>query len=163
MRMVLDHCSKEWVTLKEELDALSLYLETQKMRFQDSFYYTLQIDETLDVEQIMVLPLLAQPFIENAVEHGFKSIDYPGKLNLNCLMEGEVIRFSIIDNETGIDHLKQHSKHESKAHKIFKERIGILSHLRKMKLFYLIEDLGKTGSKRGTKVEYTIPIQWDYA
>ncbi len=70
--------------LQEELDALSLYLEIQKLRFQDSFEYDLKIDASLDVDQVMVPPLLAQPFIENAVEHGFKNIDYTGRLDLVC-------------------------------------------------------------------------------
>lgn len=162
MRMVLDHSSKEWVPLREELDALSLYLEIQKMRFHDSFDYNLIIDEHMDVNQLMIPPLLAQPFIENAVEHGFKNIKYTGKLDLICKMEGEEIRFSIVDNGIGIDYIKEDRKHESRAHRIFKERMGILSKIRKTKLFYLIEDLSKYSGKRGTKVEFTVPIEWNY-
>lgn len=163
MRMVLNHSSLEWVPLEEELQALSLYLEIQKMRFKDSFEFELVIDQSLETDQVMVPPLLAQPFIENAVEHGFKNIDYTGKLDLSCKVEGETIRFEIVDNGIGVDHIAGKKKHESKAHHIFSERLKVLSRLRKTRLHYLIEDLGKYAGKRGTKVEYTVPIEWNYA
>lgn len=162
MRLVLEHSSREWVTLKEEIDALEIYMEIQKMRFNNGFNYTLSIDPTIDPDQIKVPPLLAQPFIENAIEHGFKNIPYEGKVEFSCKSEGDLIRFSIIDNGIGIDHVTTEKEHGSKALLIFKERIGILAKSLKMSLSFIIKDVGKSSSTTGTQIEYTLPANWNH-
>lgn len=163
MRLVLEHSSRESVTLKEEIEALEIYMEIQKMRFNNGFDYTLNIDPTIELEQTKVPPLLAQPFIENAIEHGFKNIPYEGKVEFSCKSEGDFIRFSIVDNGIGIDHVSAEKRHESKALSIFKERIGILAKSLKLRLSFIIKDLGSTSSTTGTKIEYTLPANWKHA
>ncbi|MEQ9405746.1 MAG: histidine kinase [Cyclobacteriaceae bacterium] len=160
MRLILDHSSREWVTLKEEVEALEIYLNIQKMRFNNGFSYVMKIDPDIDMENIRVPPLLAQPFVENAIEHGFKNLSYEGQVEFICKAEGDLIRFSIIDNGVGIDHVESTSDHGSRALNIFKERIELLAKRLKKNLSFLIRDLGTASKSSGTKVEYTLPINW---
>lgn len=158
MRMVLDHSAKELVTLEEEINALRIYFDIQKMRFNSTFDYCMSIDPNIALDQVKVPPLMAQPFVENSIEHGFKNIDYHGEIEFSCKQDGMFIRFSISDNGVGIHHVKGGQDHESRALEIFKERMELIRNQFKMKLTFLIRDLGETGAKSGTKIEYTLPI-----
>lgn len=158
MRLVLDHSSRELVSLEEEVKALNVYLEIQKMRFNNSFEYIITIDEHIQRDQVKVPPLLAQPFVENAIEHGFKDLPYPGKIELSCKQDGKLIYFSITDNGVGINSVQHKENHTSKAISIFKQRIDLIGSRFKIGLTFLIKDLGATGKTSGTKIEYTLPI-----
>ena len=46
---------------------IELYLTLEKLRFKKDLEYSIEINE---VEDIMIPPMLIQPFIENAIEHG---------------------------------------------------------------------------------------------
>lgn len=163
MRLVLEHSSRESVTLKEEIEALEIYMEIQKMRFNNGFNYKLSIDPAIDTDRVKVPPLLAQPFMENAIEHGFKNIPYEGIVEFSCKSEGDLIRFSIIDNGIGIDHVAEKKAHGSRALKIFKERIGMLAKSLKLRLSFIIKDLGNSSEISGTHIEYTLPANWKHA
>lgn len=162
MRMVLDHSSREWVTLHDEVEALKIYMNIQQMRFNHGFNYTIKIDPAISPEKIRVPPLLAQPFIENAIEHGFKNITYQGQIDFCCQSEAGIIRCSIVDNGIGIAHVPNQKEHESRALSIFKQRIEMLGRQLKTEFSFIINDLKETG-KTGTKVEYTLPTELPYA
>lgn len=158
MRTVLEHSSKEWVTLEEELAALRLYLEIQQLRFGQKFEFELDIDPELDTNEIYVPPLLAQPFIENSIEHGFKNVEKGGRVQIKCESNGDKLIFRIQDNGIGIEHFKLEKDHESRALAIFKDRLELLSKKLSRKLDFTIEDLGKSGTGSGTLVAYQLPL-----
>lgn len=57
------------MTLKDEIDHIRNYLEIQVMRYPDNLTFDLQLPETYS--QYAIPPLIVQPFVENAVIHGF--------------------------------------------------------------------------------------------
>lgn len=158
MRMVLELSSKEWVSLAEEMKALELYLEIQQIRFNKAFDFELSIDKSIDPNSIMVPPLTAQPFIENAIEHGLKGMDKNGMVEIACLKEHGKLVFKIQDNGIGIDHVEPRKNHQSRAIQIFKERMGIIGHRMKMSFSFKISDIGNDAGVHGTLVTYELPI-----
>lgn len=60
--------SKSWITLKEELDYLRMYLEIERVRFGHRLAVDFQVDPGL--EPTKVPQLLIQPLVENAIKHG---------------------------------------------------------------------------------------------
>ena len=70
IRLILENSSKEFIPLELELEIIEKYLTTQKMRFEDRFDFKLNIDELLVEKQALIPPMITQPFIENAIEHG---------------------------------------------------------------------------------------------
>ncbi len=158
MRMVLELSSKEWVSLAEEMKALELYLEIQQIRFNKAFDFQLSIDKSIDPNTIMVPPLTAQPFIENAIEHGLKGMDKNGRVEIACLKEHGKLVFKIQDNGIGIDHVEPRKNHQSRAIQIFKERMGIIGHRMKTSFSFNISDIGNDAGAHGTLVTYELPI-----
>ncbi len=68
MRYVLNDASKDWVSLDEEINYISNYIELQKIRFENA----VSIEFTIvgDTDGKIVAPLLLIPFIENAFKYG---------------------------------------------------------------------------------------------
>lgn len=58
-----------FVTLKEELEHSLAYMDIQQIRFPDQFSYEESVDD--DLKQHLVPKVILQPFIENAIKHGF--------------------------------------------------------------------------------------------
>jgi two-component sensor histidine kinase len=70
VRNTLDYSAYELITLKEELTMLDLYTELEKARFDGRLEYVKQVEENLRADEIMIPPMLIQPFLENAIKHG---------------------------------------------------------------------------------------------
>ncbi len=72
MRYYLDRTSQKLVEFTEELNAIELNLELEKLRLNNKFSYEIIIDDNLETDEISVPPLLLQPFIETAIKHGIR-------------------------------------------------------------------------------------------
>ncbi len=104
--------SESIISLAGELDYLQEYLYLQKLRYHNSFSYTLQTDTgNLDPERIGIMKLLLQPLVENAIIHGFSDRHIQGKLDIfasigkETTQTGQSIRTILIriaDNGCGI-------------------------------------------------------------
>ena len=98
IRITLDQSSKHLISLKETIEYLKRYLEMEQIR-TDKFIYTLQVDEMLDLEELMIPPMLIQPFIENAIWHGQPA---KGKMELTLEFFAEKGDLVCVIDDTGI-------------------------------------------------------------
>ncbi|MBE9480960.1 MAG: histidine kinase, partial [Bacteroidetes bacterium] len=164
VRNILDSSAEELVPLDKEISTIENYLELQKVRYEGKFEYVIEVDETLETETISIPPMLAQPFIENSIEHGFKYKDGKGNIKVRFGLNGNLIRFEVIDDGIGREKaieilLKQNKDHRSMATDITRERLAILNKKLKKKITLEIIDLkNKAGLGTGTKVVFEIPL-----
>lgn len=82
MRNILEQSRKDIITLEEEMETLQLYTELEKLRFNNAFSTTISSD-FFDTSDILIPPMIIQPFVENAILHGFKGINSGGELNIH--------------------------------------------------------------------------------
>ncbi|WP_235299558.1 tetratricopeptide repeat-containing sensor histidine kinase [Portibacter marinus] len=101
MRTILNHSKKELISLEEELKAVNLYMELEKIRFKDRFTYEYQVDTSLNLENLLIPPMLIQPFLENAVKHGMKNLDRYGIINLQVNEREGRLAIVVTDNGVG--------------------------------------------------------------
>jgi sensor histidine kinase YesM len=164
MRHILNSSSRETVNLEDELDTIENYLSLQKVRYRDMFDYEIIVDNNIDPEFVLVPPMLAQPFIENSIEHGFKNKEGKGNLVIRFSKAGEMLQLEITDNGIGRDKAmeilrNQNKDHRSMATNITLERLHALNRKSKKKIVLHIEDLfDEKGNPSGTKVSFEIPI-----
>jgi hypothetical protein len=169
MRLTLDLSTREYVMLEEDLHALSLYLELEAWRFRDKFMFSLHIDEAIDVKAIRVLPMIAQPFVENAIKHGLLNrIEDGGQLKVRYRFTDKKLECVIEDNGVGreaAEKLKQgHTDgvHRSAGVSITRQRLETACE--KHKQPFLLEYIDKTldtHSETGTLVRFYIPFTYD--
>ncbi len=164
IRMILDNSRHEMVSLEKELKGLNLYLDLQALRFDNKFDYSIEVDPEINSESIAIPPMLAQPFIENAIEHGLLQKKEGGKIIIRFLMKNNYLLFEVEDNGIGREEaakLKnfQEKKHVSLATVITKERLTLLNKRHRKKIELNITDLKSSDNvTQGTKVIFTIPF-----
>ena len=73
-RSILKYSSEESIDLEKEIETLKNYIELERMRMKDSFDYEIVLSNDLETEFIHIPPMMIQPFIENAIKHGFRDI-----------------------------------------------------------------------------------------
>lgn len=99
-RSILEMSEKEKITLNDELNAIELYLELEKMRFQDDFEFHISVNVS-DVDTIFIPSMLIQPYLENAVKHGLLHSSNPKKLTVDFSIEETNLIVVIDDNGIG--------------------------------------------------------------
>lgn len=140
-RSILEHSSKNSILLSEEIDMLENYIKLEQMRMQNSFNYHIEFDNNLETDFIHIPPMLIQPFVENAIKHGLKNIDYPGELLIHLEEVDEHLTIVVKDNGIGIDSSpKNSSSHRSMSMNIFEKRRKLLWEKEKKKIEFSVED-----------------------
>lgn len=166
IRIYLEHSQQNEIVLKEEISALKIYLELEKVRFEDVLDYDLQIDESLSLEQIKIPSLFIQPYVENAIKHGLLH-----KLNDRMLKvtfrrgnnEGYLI-CTIEDNGIGRSASLEINKNKTVQHQSFatsanEKRLELINLDRAEKIVVEIVDLySNNNESKGTKVIIKIPL-----
>ncbi|MCF8227554.1 MAG: histidine kinase [Bacteroidales bacterium] len=163
MRQILDNSREEYISLENEINYLSLYMELQKVRFENKFTYDIKTDTELEAEFTAIPPMLAQPFIENALEHGIKNSGTRGEINIKFEKQNGGLVFEVTDNGIGIDRstkVSTDAKHKSLAIEISRERLENINRGEKNKIRLSIEDIASLEpGKTGTRVRFSIPLR----
>jgi LytS/YehU family sensor histidine kinase len=163
MRLILENSPKEFISLELELEILDKYLSTQKMRFENRFTYALHVDDELLTNKAMVPPMITQPFIENAIEHGQLHTVKGGQIKVEMKESNGNLEITISDNGVGRKKSAQTKKirtHKSMAIDITQERIKILNKKYKFSGSLAFRDLD--GQKeQGTLVTIVLPLKFD--
>jgi len=162
MRLILDNSTHEFIAFENEIQTLKYYLELQQQRFAGQFEYNFVIDPDLEEREFYIPPMLAQPFIENAIEHGFAGIDYRGLITIRYSYQDEThIVCSIQDNGIGYSRSLKKVKepqHRSYGIDITRQRIGILQKRYNVEADLEITDL----EPQGTLVRINIPVKSEF-
>jgi len=124
IRQNFDFINERRILLADEIDALQNYMDTQQLRYNDKFDYEINIHADIDVNKVEIPPLLLQPFVENAIEHGFKNLDKKGFLSITFSKQNNSICYDIKDNGKGFDLAYKDGKIH--AIDIFKKRLKLI-------------------------------------
>ncbi len=159
IREILKNSSRLTIPFEEDLGVLGLYVKLEQMRMTGGFDYIVTIDDTINLKDIQVPPLFMQPYIENAIWHGFVNKKSYKKISLSIYDEDDNIRCEIIDNGIGIDKTKAHSKKNESTRKPFgikasEDRIKLLHE--NQSVYVVIEDISDDKTT-GTMVTIKFP------
>lgn len=156
MRQILENSSVEYVPLAEELEFLKNYVILQQLRFNQAFEFTITVGDTLNSETIEIPPMIAQPFVENAIEHGLRVKPSDGHLNIDFRLDNMKLILTITDNGKGYHTTHEKSnEHRSFAINITKERLQVLG--QSSDAIYLESPI--SGKDNGTKVSIHLPFK----
>ncbi len=165
IRNILDNSTEEYVPLEKEIETIRHYLELQKVRYAGQFEYNLTVDEEIDEETMMVPPMLAQPFIENAIEHGIKYKETIGHVNISFRLDEGMLRFEVEDDGVGREkareiEMKRSQVHRSLSTSITHDRLVRLNNKSNAKIRMNITDLkDASGQGCGTRVTFGMPAR----
>jgi len=160
VREVLQMSKEEKVTLEHEIAFNRNYLEIEKLRFSNKFKYTFNVSEHLDSNNVIVPPLILQPFIENAIWHGLLHNDKESILTIDINTRSNQLHITIDDNGIGREKSRQIQK--SSLNKT-KKNLGVSLSKKRISMLgkdaqSTINDKYENGIAAGTTVTIQIPL-----
>ena len=157
---------QDWVSVRQELKHLNGYLSIQKTRYRDILNYEVFADA--EIEQYMILKLLLQPLVENALYHGIKYRRGGGKISVRGFLEGEELCFVVEDTGCGMtpERLEQVRDAVRKGRQMRRDPnepepgggFGLYNVEQRIRLYYNLDrGLEIESGPGGTKVSFRVP------
>lgn len=155
MRTYLNYSQEDEISIENELEALEMYLKLEKVRFEESLNYSIEVDDALDVYETKIPVMLIQPFVENAIKHGLLHKKGIRKLLVKFTQENNRLLVEVRDNGIGrkaSGKLKsnQNKKHQSFSTSSIQNRIKLLNATRSRPIEIVYDDLA---DQKGTSVK----------
>lgn len=148
----------EVISLKEEIQVIENYLTIQNIRYDDAFTVSYDIDPSVLDQKIP--KLILQPLVENAIYHGIKPKGEPGHIEIIIQALQDVIEIVIRDDGIG---MKEDPKTLLRSDRLGQDSFGLLGTVRRLQLFYQVEDVVRIDSEygQGTTITLCIPRRSD--
>jgi ligand-binding sensor domain-containing protein len=164
IRQVLENSKSAKVSLEADLSALQLYINMEKLRFEERFTYCIRVDKNIDQQFAQLPPLLIQPYVENAIWHGLMQKDKAGQLDI-IITQPRENELQIVIQDNGIGRKKamalqskSATRHKSYGMQITSDRIDIVNKIYQVQASVKYEDLYNGEEAIGTRVTLNIPV-----
>lgn len=164
IRLILQNSRSNYVNLKDELEALELYMKLEQMRFRNSFDYEIHVQHDINPENYEIPPMLIQPYVENAIWHGLNHKKEKGKVMVSICIHNDIVICTVEDNGIGRAASKammnnKEIKRQSMGMNITSERMAIINKLYDTYNHVDIIDLyNDQGNPLGTRVILNISL-----
>jgi ligand-binding sensor domain-containing protein len=165
VRNTLNYSNKEFISIREEIEFLEIYLQLEQLRFKNDLHYQILYNGT---DEIDVPSLMIQPFVENALFHGLLHKGGKKELTVRFTFDEELLICTIEDNGIGrkqADNIRtrQGQKHNSFALEAIQKRMDIFNE-RQGKIIgqFLFEDINPNEKDTGTRVVIRLPFKRKY-
>jgi len=167
IRYITSITDKEWVVLENEIIFIRNYFELQKLRFGYKFDYNIQVQSGIQPEKLLIPPMMAQPFLENAIEHGLQNKTDKGNVNVEIKNTEQCLQIIITDDGIGREKAsllrnKEKSRDDFSSTQVITERIKLLNQVQRDTINLEIKDLyDNSGNPAGTMVIISLPLIFD--
>jgi len=164
LRFTLEMSNRQGITLEEEIEYLTSYIELQRMRLDQKITYDFHLTLTRPPEHYIIPPMLLQPIVENAIIHGITPLGEKGHVDVRITEKQAFLEVHVEDNGIGRKASQKRNMHYNRTHKsyasqILRERIDIFNYLKKQKMEFYMEDLNHPGVLAGTRSVIQIPYK----
>ena len=120
-RLVLNQGQSE-IMVESEMELVACYLKIQKMRFTKRLEYQVEVDE--EIKKVKIPKLVIQPFVENAIVHGFEKVVGKCELKVRARRDGDFVQFEIEDTGIGMSQEQIDEVWKREPERYTKQRIG---------------------------------------
>lgn len=142
IRLFLDSSRSKFIPLTEEINLLNLYIELEKIRFENKFDFEILISSQVN-KYFEILTMILQPFVENAINHGLRYKNMKGLLSIKFYHEEGFLICKIEDNGIGrknADRIQglSHKGYQSQGLKITTERLTTYNKINDINIVFSI-------------------------
>ena len=165
VRKILEASSEREISLAEELETVTLYMNIENIRFSNEINFNVYVKDDINTHDIKIPSLILQPFLENAIWHGVSYKDGAKNIDLE-IKKGKNGFIEIIITDNGVGRAAAEKIKDSKVLKrksvgidITKERLANFS--RDYKNYFHVEIIDKfddDANPIGTQIVLYIPI-----
>ncbi|HOZ89606.1 MAG TPA: tetratricopeptide repeat protein [Bacteroidia bacterium] len=153
MRMILEYSEQQEITLEEELKLLELYLSLEALRINPNLSYVISVSPEIDISNILIPPMMVQPFVENSILHGIIPLAKPGVIKIDVSVSIDELIVIVEDNGVGINSSMKSDNKKSMAMKITKDRIALFNEQHSAAASVNLINLNQ-----GTRIELRLPV-----
>lgn len=164
MRRVLENSREKFISIDDEIETLENYVQLEKLTSNLDLELIIELDEEIDGAEDILPPLMIQPFVENAIIHGLKGIDYQGQIIVGFnLVTEHLLECWVQDNGRGRKNAaeinaQKENYHKSTALQVTQERLANLNKTGGFIPFEIIDLQTDQGEPKGTKVVFRLEI-----
>ena len=101
LRHSLNSDPVDGISLKDEIDALKLYLRIEEARFGDRLSININIDK--GAEKVQVPGMILQPLVENSIKYAIAPNEEGGEITINATMKENMLDLHVLDSGPGFD------------------------------------------------------------
>ncbi|HLP93397.1 MAG TPA: histidine kinase [Saprospiraceae bacterium] len=159
MRRILELAAKPFIAIQDEVALLEQYMSVESMRFENAFHWTISIASDIDPDDVQVPTMILQPFVENAIWHGFSRQKSQGHIQIGFFMQNGMLCCTVEDNGTGRKTPQPDQEpRKVSAIQITRQRLAAFKPVEGQQPQLHFKDLlHPDGSVAGTKVEIWLP------
>ena len=160
VRTALNQSSQTYISVSDEVDMLNNYLKIESLRFESVFEWGIELSKNLNIDELCIPPMMIQPFVENAIEHGIRPLGKKGHISIKISeIKDGFLEIKIDDDGVGreISKKKEIIGRESKGINLVKDRLLLLNNTSKVQIF----DKKDKNMANGTLVVLHVPFQRD--
>lgn len=161
MRLTLEYSVREIIYLEDDLNWIGLYLDVESNRLRNKYNYFIEVAPSLDPSQILVPPMMLQPFVENSIWHGIAPKKDTGTISVKIFTEEKnLLVFQLDDDGVGrkdSSNSKTKQEHKSYGIDLITSRVAIMNSLSEDKA-----DITITDKAQGVRVTIKIPLQYAF-
>lgn len=150
LRLVFESTNKQEINLQNELEIIKSYIHFHKQAQNKDFDFKLSSGLSIDPYNILIPPVLIQPYVENAILHGFSGIKHKGLIHIHTKNSNNRLILTIEDNGVGMG--SSLYKGNGRGTHLTRQRMQLLE--KKSENQVNIVNL-----KQGTRVEINIPLK----
>ena len=169
IRMTLDQSRQSFISLRQTIDYLQRYVELERIR-NPNFTCSIEVDESIDQDEVHLPPMLIQPFIENAIWHGWTPEKEGIDICVRFEKHGDQLVCTIDDNGIGIQASLNGKSESGRVHhgvgiENIRSRIELLNKKHNLKSTITLVDKAslKNGHVSGTCVTLRLPMEMNEA
>ena len=165
MRLFLESSKEKYILLQDEIQLLRLYIELEKLRFDDKFDFEIKVADQRALSMIEIPSMLLQPFVENAINHGLIHLKGSGNLSLQFIKEKNQLHCRIQDNGIGRKKAmeiksKSINSYKSRGMQLIEERRKLWNQMDNTRVEIFIKDLfTQDGDSAGTQIDIIIDLE----
>ncbi len=162
IRKNFEAAQQSFIPLEQELANIKIYLHLEEMRFTNRFAYTINLDETIDLDNWMIPTMMLQPLLENALLHGIMPSAIKGELEIHIQEVEKNLLITVTDNGIGMVRsraLKQNEVHKSRGMELIQKRIAALSYFVKQPVTISMLPAFEDNNNPGNRISIFIPAE----
>lgn len=163
IRQTLDNSEKTAISIDNEIRYLSSYLEIEKMRYGNSFDYSIEAGPEVKQDFTYIPNMILQPYVENCIRHGLRHKDSQGMILVKFQQTEKELVCIVQDNGIGRQKANEYRsqiriEYQSRGMKLTEERINLLNKNQEEKIRIEVIDLFDSDKEpAGTKVVIHFP------
>ena len=157
MKRTLENSEQSFISVEDEIAYLQDYLSIEQLRFKNTFHFSINVGEEIDVKTIKIPAMMLQPFIENSIKHGVGGLQNKN-ITVDFILQNDAKLLCIVEDDGRGRVVKSKNKHKSMGTRLLDERIAILKE--QLQLDFSINTIDLINNQKeaiGTRVEVLLP------